>query len=331
LTLFLDQKKNLVPLRFRLFCDAYDVKLTSLFSPPSPIRFPLRGFNSFIFRSTRIVDKQHVFAAYLIVIFVPTNFNLRTVINPKPRGLGPSGAGAVVSKDGYLILCIMERSKTTVVDVDASRGEQFLTASEWLVLLPSPPSPPASISGEPAPVDPAGELRVSNPLSFEKLQSVLSTASPALALSVRLRVAIEPLGRRVILRGLLVFIPFVPLLSVPWVFNDGRFGTAQLAVGTVTGALCTFFASTGLPLLASYQQSLLVVKKVGSKTSSEPREFSAHSTAGLARGFNSSRENSVPKTAGCLSIIRKICSALVSSCNVRVTLHDVRAISVCSK
>ncbi|KAI9012249.1 hypothetical protein DFJ74DRAFT_758466 [Hyaloraphidium curvatum] len=103
--------------------------------------------------------------------------------------------------------------------------------AEWAALFPAQPSP-QPVFGAPVPPDPAEELRASEPLSFADLRDA-AKLSLWLRWGLALHAALEPILAR---RALALFaVGFCPMLAfIPTaIFNDGRFGSRQLAVGAV--------------------------------------------------------------------------------------------------
>ncbi|KAI9002171.1 hypothetical protein DFJ74DRAFT_696950 [Hyaloraphidium curvatum] len=176
-----------------------------------------------------------------------------------------------------------ETTTAIAIENPAPRKSSILSRAEWLVLLPAAPSPLQAMSGASPPADPAADLRNADPLTLDSFTSILSKWTPSLAISVRVQRATEPWATRPVLRGTLLYLVFVPLLAVPWVFNDGRFGSVQLAVGTSTLALAFFASSVGITLFAVYQAGLKVMGNSTTTVKVASRDYSSHGAAGLAR------------------------------------------------
>ncbi|KAI9023130.1 hypothetical protein DFJ74DRAFT_706009 [Hyaloraphidium curvatum] len=111
------------------------------------------------------------------------------------------------------------------------------TPLEWLALLPARP-PPTRLpvwAAPPAP-DPAAALRREDPLTASRLAALLSPYPP-LRRYAQIRALAAPYARYTYAHMLLTGASKLALLSVPWAFGPGTFGTRQLVTGTVAVAL----------------------------------------------------------------------------------------------
>ncbi|KAI9033452.1 hypothetical protein DFJ74DRAFT_192290 [Hyaloraphidium curvatum] len=152
----------------------------------------------------------------------------------------------------------------------AGKDAALFSARALLAAFPQAPPAASFLSGLPAPADPAEAQRVADPLTRDTFLSALS-AAPGLRAVTRLQIALDPITRRVLARGVGAWLAHCAV--VPMVALFGGFGTPQLALGVV-GMLCASLTPTViLPLFAQFRSTLVL----GS------REFSAHGASGLAR------------------------------------------------
>ncbi|KAI9023129.1 hypothetical protein DFJ74DRAFT_767773 [Hyaloraphidium curvatum] len=111
------------------------------------------------------------------------------------------------------------------------------TPLEWLALLPArpPPNRLPAWAAPPAP-DPAAALRREDPLTASRLAALLSPYPP-LRRYAKMRAALAPYAKYTYAHMVLGGASKLALLSVPWAFGRGTFGTRQLVASTVAVAL----------------------------------------------------------------------------------------------
>ncbi|KAI9020611.1 hypothetical protein DFJ74DRAFT_724872 [Hyaloraphidium curvatum] len=142
-----------------------------------------------------------------------------------------------------------------------------LLAEEWLALFPSA-STRVSPLDDGAPPDPTALLR--------ELR-----AYPLLHFSVRLQLGAGPWAAAIVLRLFILATVGIPLLvGGTLTFNDGTFGTRQLAAGVGVGVVALLFNPLFLLLSAgsSVRSTFLVGKRMAAAN-----DLSGHATANVAR------------------------------------------------
>ncbi|KAI9004362.1 hypothetical protein DFJ74DRAFT_774304 [Hyaloraphidium curvatum] len=122
----------------------------------------------------------------------------------------------------------------------APAAASSFTGAEWLALFPAATEPRPALSGEAPPPDPAGPVRLALPLTAATLLDALSPF-PALRRFTRLQMLLSPWAVRAGIRHAADFVGRTPLFLLIWSFNDGRFSTHNLAVGTAAELFAFLF------------------------------------------------------------------------------------------
>ncbi|KAI9008479.1 hypothetical protein DFJ74DRAFT_711588 [Hyaloraphidium curvatum] len=152
------------------------------------------------------------------------------------------------------------------------------SAAEWIAIVPAPLST-ADDLGEAASADPAAELRAERPLTRVALLHELKGTGPTLLLT-RMQFAFAPLAKLAVPRGAMGLFLAPCFAAGAYVFNDGRFGERQLALGTVGLVLAfgmvfaTFLGPTFYPA---------VRRPRGLGDGGGKQDASSHIWAGIAR------------------------------------------------
>ncbi|KAI9003843.1 hypothetical protein DFJ74DRAFT_743438 [Hyaloraphidium curvatum] len=166
---------------------------------------------------------------------------------------------------------------------DKPRPAPFFTPPEWLALFPSRVErAPGSVWDAVAGSDPLSAMPDRVPLARSALLAELGGASTAAGFLVGLQFRLQPFAARLWARMLPYLALFVAVFDLAWVFNDGRFGTAQLVAATVAFNMAVVVFGAVLPLSASYRSSFRPRSPASPRIQPADDE-SGHAFAGIAR------------------------------------------------